>query len=59
VDVLEARIRDCARYVGLDRLGISPQCGFASSEKANTIMSYDQAVAKLRRVAEVADRVWG
>ena len=58
-DALEARLRDCARHVGLDRLGISPQCGFSSSEKANTIMTHDQAVAKLRRVAEVADRIWG
>jgi 5-methyltetrahydropteroyltriglutamate--homocysteine methyltransferase len=58
-ETLMARVRDCAQYVGLDRLGISPQCGFSSSEKANTIMSYDQAVAKLRRVVEVADRVWG
>jgi 5-methyltetrahydropteroyltriglutamate--homocysteine methyltransferase len=56
---LEAKVRDCARYVGLERLGISPQCGFSSSEKANTIMSHDQAVAKLRRVGEVADRIWG
>ncbi|MPZ57791.1 MAG: 5-methyltetrahydropteroyltriglutamate--homocysteine S-methyltransferase [Rhizobiales bacterium] len=58
-DALMARVRDCARYVGLERLAISPQCGFSSSEKANTIMTYDQAVAKLRRVAEVARRVWG
>jgi 5-methyltetrahydropteroyltriglutamate--homocysteine methyltransferase len=58
-DELVARIRDCARYVAVERLGISPQCGFSSSEKANTIMTYDRAVAKLRRVAEVADRVWG
>ena len=58
-DRLVARIEDCARYVGLDRLGLSPQCGFSSSEKANKIMTYDQAVAKLRRVAEVADRMWG
>jgi 5-methyltetrahydropteroyltriglutamate--homocysteine methyltransferase len=58
-DQLAARIQDCARYVGLDRLGLSPQCGFSSSEKANKIMTYDQAVAKLRRVAEVADRMWG
>ena len=56
---LEARIRDCGRHVGLDRLGISPQCGFSSSEKANTIMTEGQAVAKLRRVAEVAERLWG
>ena len=58
-DALVARVHDCAQYVGLDRLGISPQCGFSSSEKANKIMTYDQAVAKLRRVAQVAHRVWG
>jgi methionine synthase II (cobalamin-independent) len=58
-DQLEARVRACARYVGLERLGVSPQCGFSSSEKANTIMTYDQAVAKLHRVVEVAHQVWG
>jgi 5-methyltetrahydropteroyltriglutamate--homocysteine methyltransferase len=58
-EALAARVRDCARYVGLDRLAISPQCGFSSSEKANTIMTEEQAVAKLRRVAEVAARLWG
>ena len=57
-DVLLARINDCARYVDLDRLAVSPQCGFSSSEKGNTIMSYDQAVAKLARVVDVARRVW-
>jgi 5-methyltetrahydropteroyltriglutamate--homocysteine methyltransferase len=57
-DDLVARIRECARIVGLDRLGLSPQCGFSSSDRANTIMSYEQAVAKLRRVREVAQEVW-
>jgi 5-methyltetrahydropteroyltriglutamate--homocysteine methyltransferase len=59
IEFLCARVAACARIVDLDRLAISPQCGFSSSEKGNTIMSYDQAVAKLRRVVEVADRVWG
>jgi 5-methyltetrahydropteroyltriglutamate--homocysteine methyltransferase len=58
-DAIEARIRECARHVDLDRLALSPQCGFASSEKGNTIMGYDRAVEKLKRVAEVAGRVWG
>ena len=57
-DFLRARIADCARVVDLDRLAISPQCGFSSSEKGNTIMTYDQAVAKLRRVVDVARKVW-
>ena len=58
-DFLRARIADCARIVDLDRLAISPQCGFSSSEKGNTVMSYDQAVAKLRRVVDVSREVWG
>ena len=57
-DFLRARIAECARIVDLDRLAISPQCGFSSSEKGNTIMNYDRAVAKLRRVVEVAGEVW-
>ena len=58
-DFLVARVRDCARYVDLDRLGVSPQCGFSSSEASNKIMSYDQGVAKLKRVVEVAREIWG
>jgi 5-methyltetrahydropteroyltriglutamate--homocysteine methyltransferase len=58
-DDLVARIRDCSRYVDLDRLAVSPQCGFSSSDRANTVMSYEQGVAKLRRVVEVARTVWG
>jgi 5-methyltetrahydropteroyltriglutamate--homocysteine methyltransferase len=57
-DELILRIRDCARIVSLDRLALSPQCGFSSSDRANTIMSYDQAVAKLERVRDVAQKVW-
>jgi 5-methyltetrahydropteroyltriglutamate--homocysteine methyltransferase len=58
-DRLVARIDECARYIDKERLAISPQCGFSSSDGANTIMSHDQAVAKLARVIEVAKRVWG
>jgi 5-methyltetrahydropteroyltriglutamate--homocysteine methyltransferase len=59
VDRLVERIEDCARYIDRERLGVSPQCGFSSSQNANTIMDRDQAVAKLARVVEVARRVWG
>jgi 5-methyltetrahydropteroyltriglutamate--homocysteine methyltransferase len=58
-EFLVARVRDCARYVDLERLGISPQCGFSSSEASNKVMSYDQGVAKLKRVVEVANEIWG
>jgi 5-methyltetrahydropteroyltriglutamate--homocysteine methyltransferase len=57
-DFIISRIMDCARIVDLERLALSPQCGFSSSEKGNTIMSCDQAVAKLARVVEVARRIW-
>jgi 5-methyltetrahydropteroyltriglutamate--homocysteine methyltransferase len=55
---ITSRIKDCARIVDLERLALSPQCGFSSSDKGNTIMSYDQAVAKLARVIEVARKMW-
>jgi len=58
-EFLVGRIRDCARHVGLDRLGISPQCGFSSSDKSNKIMSADRAVEKLQLVADVAREIWG
>ena len=57
-DFIRSRIGDCARVVDLERLALSPQCGFSSSEKGNTIMSYDRAVEKLARVVEVAQKVW-
>lgn len=59
LQALVARVEECARHVGRDRLAVSPQCGFSSSDKANTIMSEDQAEAKLARVVELAERIWG
>jgi methionine synthase II (cobalamin-independent) len=58
-EFLRKRIDECARYVDRERLAISPQCGFSSSEARNTVMSEPQGVAKLRRVVEVAQDVWG
>ena len=57
-DALCGRIRDCARYVDLERLGVSSQCGFSSSDRANTVMSEERGIEKLRRVVEVARRMW-
>jgi len=57
-DHLIRRIREASRYVSLDRLGISPQCGFASSILGNRLSAEDQA-RKLRLVAETAEAVWG
>lgn len=57
-DALKRRIEDATQFVSLDRLGISPQCGFASVESGNPIAPATQE-AKLRRVVEVAREVWG
>jgi 5-methyltetrahydropteroyltriglutamate--homocysteine methyltransferase len=58
VDFLKARIEQAARFIPLERLGISPQCGFASSVGGNPLTLEDER-AKLRRVVEVAEAVWG
>jgi 5-methyltetrahydropteroyltriglutamate--homocysteine methyltransferase len=54
---VEARIREAAAIVPLDRLALSPQCGFASVEWGNPISPAEQE-AKLRLVVELARRVW-
>ena len=54
---VEARIREATNHVPLERLAVSPQCGFASGEAGNPLTPEEQE-AKLRRVAEVARRVW-
>ena len=57
VDELSARIRDAARFVPLERLALSPQCGFATSVLGNALTVEDER-AKLRRIAETAEAVW-
>jgi len=56
-DALKRRIEEAAKFVDLDQLCLSPQCGFASSEEGN-ILAEDEQWAKLRRIVEVADEVW-
>jgi 5-methyltetrahydropteroyltriglutamate--homocysteine methyltransferase len=57
-DALRARIDEAARFVPLDRLALSPQCGFASVLAGNRISPAEQA-AKLALVSDVARKVWG
>ncbi|MEU4241842.1 5-methyltetrahydropteroyltriglutamate--homocysteine S-methyltransferase [Actinoplanes sp. NPDC026619] len=57
-DTLKRRIDEAARYVPLDQLCLSPQCGFSSTVEGN-VLTYDEEVAKLRLIAEVAQEVWG
>ena len=56
-DDVVARVEEATRYVPLDRLALSPQCGFASGEIART-MTLDEQEAKLRLIGDVARRVW-
>jgi 5-methyltetrahydropteroyltriglutamate--homocysteine methyltransferase len=57
-DDLKRRIDEAVRYVPLEQLCLSPQCGFSSTVEGN-VLSYDQQVAKLRLIVETADEVWG
>jgi 5-methyltetrahydropteroyltriglutamate--homocysteine methyltransferase len=57
-DAMKRKIEAAARFVPLENLSISPQCGFASHEKGTALAFGDQE-AKLRRVVETAMEVWG
>jgi 5-methyltetrahydropteroyltriglutamate--homocysteine methyltransferase len=59
VDSLHKRIDEAARHVELDRLGISPQCGFASIPSRVRPMGVDVVERKLARVVEAAQKIWG
>ena len=58
IDELRRRVTDASRFVDLDRLGVSPQCGFASVESGNPITFHAQE-AKLRLVVDLARSIWG
>ena len=57
VELLKRRIDEAARYISMDRLGLSPQCGFASSIIGNRISPRDQR-RKLELVVNTAETVW-
>ena len=57
-DTLKRRIDEAAKYVPLEQLCLSPQCGFSSTVEGN-VLTYEQEVAKLRLIAETAAEVWG
>ena len=57
-DVLKRRIEEASRYVELDQLCLSPQCGFSSTVEGN-LLTRDDEIAKLRLVVETAKEVWG
>jgi 5-methyltetrahydropteroyltriglutamate--homocysteine methyltransferase len=56
-DAVKRRIEEATKYVPLDQLALSPQCGFASTEEGN-ILTEDAQWAKLREIVEIAHEVW-
>jgi 5-methyltetrahydropteroyltriglutamate--homocysteine methyltransferase len=57
-DHLKRRIEEATKFIALDQLCLSPQCGFASTEDGNTLAE-DEQWAKLAMIVELADEIWG
>ena len=57
-DELKRRIDEASQYIDVDQLCLSGQCGFSSTAEGNNV-TYDEQVAKLSRIVEVAREVWG
>ncbi|HTZ01473.1 MAG TPA: 5-methyltetrahydropteroyltriglutamate--homocysteine S-methyltransferase [Xanthobacteraceae bacterium] len=57
-DDIKRRIDEATKYIDLDQLCLSPQCGFASTEEGN-VLSEEEQWAKLRMIVEIANEVWG
>ena len=57
-DELKRRIEEASRYIPVDQLCLSPQCGFSSTVEGNDL-TIDEEIAKLRLVVETAEEVWG
>jgi len=55
---IKKRIQEATKFVALDQLCLSPQCGFASTEEGN-VLAEDEQWAKLRMIVELAEEVWG
>ena len=58
VDDLRRRIDEASKYIPMENLAISPQCGFASTAMGN-LLTWDEMRRKLELVVETADKVWG
>jgi 5-methyltetrahydropteroyltriglutamate--homocysteine methyltransferase len=55
---IRRRIDEAAKFVPIDQLCLSPQCGFASSEEGN-VLAEEEQWAKLRMIVDIANEVWG
>jgi 5-methyltetrahydropteroyltriglutamate--homocysteine methyltransferase len=57
-DDVKRRIAEASRFVALDQLALSPQCGFASTEEGN-VLAEEEQWAKLKMIVELAEETWG
>jgi 5-methyltetrahydropteroyltriglutamate--homocysteine methyltransferase len=57
-DEIKRRIEQATKFIDIEQLCLSPQCGFASTEEGN-VLAEEEEWAKLRMIVEVADEVWG
>src|SRR5262249_59359773 len=57
-DDIRRRIEEATKFVPLEQLCLSPQCGFASTEEGN-VLGEEEQWAKLRMIVELAEEVWG
>jgi len=55
---IKRRIDEATKFVALDQLCLSPQCGFASTEEGN-VLAEEEQWAKLRMIVELSQEVWG
>ncbi|WP_026454623.1 5-methyltetrahydropteroyltriglutamate--homocysteine S-methyltransferase [Saccharomonospora iraqiensis] len=58
LDSLQRRIEQASKYIDVDQLCLSPQCGFSSTEEGNDL-TRDEQFRKLERIVETAEKVWG
>ncbi len=58
IDALKRRVDEASRFIDLDRLALSPQCGFASTVAGNPLKEADER-AKLRLLVKAAHQIWG
>jgi 5-methyltetrahydropteroyltriglutamate--homocysteine methyltransferase len=57
-DDIKRRIEEATKYVPLEQLCLSPQCGFASTEEGN-VLAEEEQWAKLRMIVELSEEIWG
>ena len=57
-DAIKRRLDEATKFIDLEQLCLSPQCGFASTEEGN-VLAEDQQWAKLRMIVAIAQEVWG